>query len=567
MAEISLVQRIMQDQKSMEDVRRPYEDGMWIDIGKFVNIRRRDMTISSASLEKGQRKGTEAFDGTPLGALNTWSDGMQGFLVSRNWFKSQMSNPLLNRIDSVRSWLQAYDRKMYSAFERGNYYSVLGEWFRDGGSIGTATLFTEEEVGKQTAVHTAIHPREVFIRENQYGMVDTVHRKFCMTAHAAFEKFGDEVSDNLKENAEKHPDKDHEFLHAVFPNKSRVFGKRNASNKEFRSIYIETKSSKGTPTTASTENQANIVRDSGFDVNPYAVWRFRKSSDEVYGYSPAADALVEVFQLNQYSKTLQRAAQMSVDPALNVPVEMRNRVRNLPHGNNYYDEPKRVITPIFTQINYPVGAEERERVEKSMRDKYRVEFFQAFIGRQGEATRAEILAIKDEQGGLMRAQVDRVYIEGLRPIFNIVADIEDKNGAFSEEAGMPPLPDEIAESGGFINFILTGPLAQALQRATETEPLLRTLEVAGAAAQVVGPIVLDAFKSDEIGEFIGESGFMPQSLLNSKDERLAIQDARAEAAAAERQQEALIEGAKAASGLTKKVEEGSIADNIGAAVA
>lgn len=568
MAERTEVQQIMLDQQGMEEVRRPYENGLWIDIGKFVNIRRENMTISSASLEKGQRKGTHAFDGTPLGALNTWADGMQGFLFSKNWFKSQMSNPVLNRIDAVREWLQVYDLKMYAAFERGNFYAILAEWFRDAGSIGTATVFSEEEVGEGTTVHTVIHPREVFIRENQYGMVDTVHRKFSMTAHAAFDKFEDKVSEAIKKNAKDKPDAPHEFIHAVFPNKNRIFGKRTQGNKAFRSIYIETMAAVGS--TSVGQSNAEIVRDSGFDVNPYAVWRFRKSSDEVYGYSPAADALVEVFQLNQYSKTLQQAAQMSVDPALNVPVEMRNRVRNKPHGNNYYDNEKRLITPIFTQIDYPVGDAERERVDRSMKDKFRVEFFQAFIGRQGEATREEILAIKGEQATLMIPQVDRVYVEGIRPIFSIVSDIEDKNGAFSEEQGMPPMPPEIEDEigkGGFINFILTGPLAQAQRRATEIEPAIQTLELAGRTAAVLGPEVLDVYKKNEIGEFIAESGNMNQRLLNSADEVARIQQDRADALAQQQAQEALIEGAKVVPGLGKEIEEGSPLQEIGAAVA
>lgn len=568
MAERTVVEQIMLDQKGMEEVRRPYEDGMWIDIARFVNIRREDMTISSASLKKGRRKGTRAYDGSPLGALNTWSDGMQGFLFSRNWFKSQMSNPTLNRIDSVRQWLQIYDLKMFAAFERGNFYAIIGQWFRDAGSIGTATVFSEEDVGQGTAVHTVIHPREVFIREDQYGMVDTVHRKFNMTAHAALDKFGKEkVSDAIKKNAEDKPDADHEFLHVVFPNKNRAFGKRTASGKRFTSIYIETKAAKGS--TSVGQSNAEIVRESGFDINPYAVWRFRKSSDEVYGYSPAADALVEVFQLNQYSKTLQQAAQMSVDSPMNVPIEMRNRVRNLPHGNNYYDDPKRIITPVFTQINYPVGDAEREGVDRSMRDKYRVEFFQAFIGRQGEATREEILQIKGEQATLMIAQVDAVYIEGIRPIFSIVSDIEDKNGAFSEEEGMPPMPPEIEDEidkGGFINFILTGPLAQAQRRATEVEPAIQTLELAARTAEVLGPEVLDVYNKTEIGEFIAESGNMNQILLNSADEVAKIQENRRLAAEQERQQLFALEAAKVAPGLGKSVEENSPLEAVGAAV-
>ena len=260
---------------------------------------------------------------------------------------------------------------------------------------------------------------------------------------------------------------------------------------------------------------------------------------------------------------------MSVDPPMNVPVEMRNRVRNKPHGNNYYDSEKRVITPVFTQIKYPVGDAERQRVERSMQDKFRVEFFRAFIGRQGEATATEIIAIKGEQATLMIPQVDRVYVEGIRPIFSIVSDIEDRNGAFSEDQGMPPMPPEIEEEvsrGGFINFILTGPLAQAQRRATEIEPAIQTLELAGRTAAVLGPEVLDVYKKTEIGEFIAESGNMNQRLLNSSDEVKQIQQARADALAQQRQEELLLEAAKTVP-LDKAPEDGSVMSEIGAAVA
>ena len=305
MAELTIEQGLLLRQSQMETVRDPYETGLWSDIGRFVNPRRRDITLNSATDDKGKNLGTAVYDGTPLGALNTWADGMQGFLISNRWFKSVMDNPLLNKIDSVREWLQIYDLKMYSAFDRGNFYAVLPEWMRDAGSIGTATLFTEEDIGTGRTSHTAVHPREVFISENKFGEVDTTHRKFFMTARSAMQKFADRVSTQIKQDTEgNNPEKPHEFIHAVFPNDDRMFGKRTSRNKKFRSIYMETKSSdKG--------KVGNIVRDSGFDINPYAVWRFRKNSDEVYGRSPAADALTEVFGLNQFSKTLIQAAHQS----------------------------------------------------------------------------------------------------------------------------------------------------------------------------------------------------------------------------------------------------------------
>lgn len=561
MAEQTIQQKIMTRQSKMEEIREFWENGLWKDITKFINPRRRDVSVESETNDKGRNLGTDIYDGTPLGALNTWSDGMQGFLVSNRWFKSQMDNPVLNKIDIVRQWLQAYDQKMYSAFDAGNFYAVLPQWFRDAGSVGTATLFTQEEVGTGRISHTSIHPREVFIAENMFGEVDTVHRKFMKTARAAVEEFGlDNVSKSIQDNAEEAPDKLHEFIHAVFPNTDIYYGKKTATNKPFRSIYMETKSTE----TDGMGNQIN--RDSGFDVNPYAVWRFRKNSDEIYGRSPASDALTEVFGLNQMGKTLLKAGHKAAEPAMNIPVEMRGKVRLGPDGRNYYDKKDRIITPINQGIQYPIGIDQQERLQRTMEDKFRVEFFRAFIGRQGEATATEIMAIKGEQAGLMIAQVDMLYIEGLRKVFGIVSDILDRMGAFLPEAGMPPIPDEIIEAGGTINFLLTGPLAQAQRRVRELQPISDTLDVLAPIAAVLGPEVLDVIKKDELAELVVEAGSFPQAAINSKEERKVIREERAALAEQQRQQELMLEAAKVMPGLTKAPESGSPAEAIGAAV-
>ena len=557
---LSLEQKILLRQSQMETVRDPYERGTWADIGRFVNTRRRNITLSSATDEKGQNLGTRSYDGTPLGSLNTWADGMQGLLLSGRWFRSVMDNPLLNKVDRVREWLQIYDLKMYSAFDRGNFYAMVPQWLRDGGSIGTATVFTEEVIGTGRISHTAVHPREIFISENEFGEVDTWHRKFMKTARSAFQKFGNKVSDQLKMDAKDHPEKMHEFIHAVFPNDEVMFGKRTQRNKRFRSIYMESKGGdKG--------KVGQIVRDSGFDISPYTTWRFKKNSDEVYGRSPASDALTEVFTLNQMSKTLLEAAHQSVKPAKNVPIEMRGRVRMEPDGNHYFEDPKRVISVISSGINYPIGAEERKEVRDSMKDKFRVEFFKTFIGRTGEATREEILAIKGEQAGLLIAQVDMLYIEGLRSIFDIVSDIEDRRGAFTEDAGMPPVPDEIVESGGRIDFILTGPLAQAQREIRELEPIQKTLGSLSEAATVLGPEMLDIVKKDELSEVIVEAGSYPHIAMNSREERQAIRDARAADQERREQQQLALEAAKVAPGLSKSIEPDSALAKAGEAVA
>ena len=201
-----------------------------------------------------------------------------------------------------------------------------------------------------------------------------------------------------------------------------------------------------------------------------------------------------------------------------------------------------------------------------MESKFRVKFFSAFIGRTGEATREEILAIKGEQAGLLIAQVDMLYIEGIRSLFDIVADIEDKRGAFTEDAGMPPIPDEILNSGGRITFILTGPLAQAQREIRELDPIQKTLGNLSEADTVLGPEMLDVINKDELAEIIVEAGSYPQIAMNSREVRQDIRDARTAERQKLEQQQLAIEAGKSPY-LLKAPEEGSAAEALKEAVA
>lgn len=540
---MDLKEHITSRMKQLKDERRQYETGLWVDISRFVNPRREDISQDTLGRLKGQRRGKDVYDGTPGGALNTWADGMQGFLVSEAlaWFRSEMADFGLNEIDEVLEWLQYYDMAMYSAFRRSNFYAVIGQWFRDAGSIGTATLYMEEDIVHRCVVFTTIHPREVFIAENKFGQVDTVYRNFMMTARQALDKFKDKVSKAIKDNAVSNPEKNHEFVHAVFPNTDRLPDGLASNNKKFRSVYLEVGN--------------EVVRDSGYDINPYAVWRFRKNSDEVYGYSPAADAIVEVFSLNQFGKTLIEAAQKSVQPPVNVPSEMRGHVRLTPSGYNYYDDPNRVITAVQERINYPVGIDQLERLQRSIEDKYRVEFFLMLARATREMTRYEVMERKGEKAVLLGPQVDQLYTEGLKKVFDIVSDIEDKGHR------LPMLPPILRTYGGSINVTLTGPLAQAQKRLFKMQPIQDAInEIAPLA--VTFPEVRYKIKAMEVADEILEATNFPETLTRSNEEATAMYQKDVQ----EQQQQKMMETAGAAAGsykgLTKKPEPGSPAEAI-----
>ena len=549
----SLSQALLLRAKQLEDVRRDYETGLWEDISKFVNPRREDIKAEDHTRTKGRRRGQSAYNGTPSGALGVWADGMQGFLVSEslNWFRSEMSDARLNAIDEVRAWLQEYDRAMYLAFRKSNFYPSLPLYFRDAGSIGTATIYTEEDLASGREVHTCIHPREVFIDENKFGFVDTVFRKFEMTARAAVQKFGKEnLSLAIGQNADKDPSHYHLFWHAVFPS-SDTWAKGNGK-KKYRSIYLlaEEKKTDGT----------SVIREKGYKVFPYAVWRFRKNSDEVYGYSPAADSIVEIFSANQISKDLLEAGHLAVRPAKNVPSEMRGNTRITPDGNNYYDDPQRIISVINTNVNFPIGVDREERLQKSIEDKYRVEFFLTLSRAEREMTAYEIAERQSEKAVLMGPQVDQLYHEGLTPIFDIVSDIEDRAGR------LPPSPELLREfPGASINVTLTGPLAQAQRRLFKLQPINNGVNALAPLAQIF-PHVTKKIKEMDMAEEILEATAFPQNLIRSDEEVAEMIAAEQEAAQQQQMMEQAGAMADAVPKLSKAVEPNSPIEALAGAV-
>jgi len=564
--------------KQLEDVKKDYEE-LISTSAKFTNPRRELMRDSQRFDLKGQKRGKDIFDNTPATALGIWRDGMQGFMVSESlrWFKAETSDWRLNNVDDVRKFLQEYDEAMYAGYSRSNYYSVLNEWFNDAGSVGTGTLYTEEDIKSGTTVHIPIHLREIFIAENRFQEVDVLFRKFFLTARQAAQKFGeDKLSADIVKNAKEHPEKPHEFIHAVFPNDERQFGSISSTNKRFKSVYIQTRQSgadnqpnQQSNTFVNTKGKlvTDIVKEGGYDVFPYAVWRYRKNSDEVYGYSPSMDFIVSVEKMNTIGKTLLQAAHLSVKPAMNIPDHMRGNVRLGPNGHNYMKTDGGKIEAIQTGINFPVGIDREERYEKTIMDGYRVEFFKAFIGRQGEATATEIMEIKSEQAQLMGPQVNRLTIDGLSKNFNVVADIEEKAGRLPE----PPqiLLDRMEEEKlrgdrrTKINIRFTGPLAQAQRRMFLLQPIKNGLREI-AEASVIFPNINDRIKEQDLAEAILDASDFPQALMRTDDEVEEMRQAREEALAQQQQMEQAVQMADAVPKLSKKPESGSPAEMIGA---
>lgn len=508
-SEIDRIQQLQKHFSYLEKDRSVWDRGLWQEIADYVCPIREDLQTTD---QKGKIQGTKTYDGTAVYAVNLAADGTHGYMINpaTQWFTLQLPRNLrqIENDASVRRWVDDLQSIIFSAFQDSNFYSEMRTFLRDGFSIGTASLDIEEDLVTNKLCFTTLHPREGYIAEDRFGNVDTFYRKVKLTARQAVQKFGMEnLSDPVKNAVKSNPFETFTFLHALFPRDDFDMRKLVATNKRFASIWIEFDGKK-------------ILRESGNNVFPRMVWRYFKSGNEVYGRSPAASALPEIKSLNAIAKDLLGAAQMAVFPALNVPSEMKGKVRLTPYGLNYIgSDYNRRITPVTTGMNFPVGEKWADKKEAIIEKHFHVDFFLMLQRAEREMTAREIVERMGEKASVLSASIGDLSVV-LDKIIDYVFYLETEAGR------IPPPPDILMQYGGSnLDIVYMGPLAQAQKRLFETQGIRLGLELAMPILQAF-PETADQINFDSVLKALLISNGFPISSLNTPEIIESIRTAR-----------------------------------------
>lgn len=508
---------------TLKTIRKPHED-VWDEIVDEMFPQRWGSWDNKE--QRGRRNSSRIYDSYPLQMLNIMADGIQGHMVSDSF---RWMTPYLSRSKNdplVRRWLQDVEDQFYFEFQRSNFYEAINEYLQDGGSIGTAHIYAQESMDGERIIYKVMHPREIWVAENFDGRVDTHFREFYLTVKQAYEKFGayhPSIERRLRHN-EQH--NEIRFVHVVRPRKISTPG-ISPQQRPFESLY------------ADMENQV-VVRESGYFENPYATWRWRKLSHEVYGRSPAWEALRDIKMLNQMSRTLIQSGQRHADPPLFVPAEMKTEFDRRAGALNYYQDPNRLPIPFTERSNFPIGQEREDQKRAIIREAFKVDFFLMLQQAEREMTATEIIEKQNEKVAILGAVIGRFQTEALNPLIDITYDIASRAGR------MPEPPDIVKElySGQPIDIDYTGPLAQA-QKRLRVQGTQAALQVLGGLAQL-DPTVMDRLNMDEVSKDILESYGARQAAIRSDDEVQEIRQQRAQQQQQQQQAEAAEQQARAA---------------------
>jgi hypothetical protein len=544
----------------LKEVRRPYEP-MIEDILTFINVQRRGIEDKG---RKGDKRGQLVYDGTALGALNLLSDGLHGYLIapSMRWFSLTLPNKLMfprasgmrmwsgrrmDEIPEVKVWLEDYGDVLYAAFMRSNFYDITPEFFKDGGSIGTAAIYLQEDLGSGRTTYSVPHFREYFIAEDVFGQVDTVYRDYKLTLKQLAQKFGYdqmvEADNGFERDWKKNKYIERKILHALYPRADIEQGRIDAKNKPIESLWV-------------LPDKKKILLESGYDDMPAVVWRWRKNVDEIYGRSPAWDAFTDVMTVNQQGKTNLIAGQKMAEPPMVGPEDLRGLVQSDPKGWTWVkgDMKKMMPQALNTGIQLPYALDMQDRQRAIIREHFHVDFFmmlQRAAFEKANLTATQVIEMQGEKAAVLGTRIGRLQSEFLNPIIDKQAKVEERAGR------LPEPPQVLFDYGGHsIEVDYQGPLAQAQKRLFKGQGIMEGLVAVGELGRVF-PEALDGINPDKTARELLESKGFPGSCLNTDDQIKAIRELRQQQREMQEAMQAITEGAKVLPAAGKAIEPGS----------
>lgn len=465
---------------------------------------------------KGDKRTEFMYDSTAALALERFAAMMDSLLTPRTkvWHKLTSSDPVLLRDQASMEWFELTNHILYKTrYNPGaNFASQQNENYMSLGAFGTAAMFIEQNTDPTKGLfrYKSMFIGDFYIAENHQGLIDTMYRKFRLTARAAQQRWPDTIPQVINTSLEKEPDKQFEFVNVVQPNNERLPGVSGPKGMKFVSYNISV-------------DARSILSTGGFNTFPYAVSRYVTAPNEVYGRSPAMLVLADIKMLNAMNRTGIRAAQKAVDP----PVMLHGKkvgypFRQTPGAGNYdmvNDDGKPLAIPFINGTRQEIGFEWMSQKRASINDAFLVTLFQILIDTP-QMTATEVLQRAREKGILLTPTMGRQQSENLGPM------IEREISILQDVGKLPPLPPALIEAEGEYDIIYESDLSRA-QTADEVDGFVKWQQVMGPVSEV-DPSVWDSMDLPRIARETAPTLGVPARWVRSEEAMQKLAEQRAQ---------------------------------------
>lgn len=529
------IDHIFHRQEQMERFRGNWES-LWESVARLVLPKSDDFRIKRAP---GEVRNQHQYDAFPMAALEKWAAAVEAGTMPRQtyWHKMTTGDPELDERHDVALYLEDLNSRLWKTrySPMANFSSQAHEKRLSLGAFGTGALLVEGRKGGGTK-YRAIHLAELFIEENDEGLIDLVHRKFELSVRNAVKKFREATPQKIldKYNAGKF-NETFDFLHVVGPRGDFQPGMLDKRGMAFEGFYIFVEGKE-------------VIREEGFRSQPYIVSRHALSSKEVYGRSPAIMMLPDISMLNEMRRTTIEAANMVVDK----PLLMHDDVSEfdlMPGGRNpgtLDDNGNPLVRAWDSDPRVDIGMEMIADTRSQIDDGFLGVYFRVLL-ENPNMTATQAMLIAQQQGQMTSPTVGRLQTEWMGPMIRRESSILHAQGRAPQ---MPQvLQDFLRQKGDGLEIRYESPMVRAA-RAEESVGILRTFETLAPIAQI-DPTVYDGFDVAEIRRIVAEVNGVPVRALKSK-ERLAEDDAQK---AAQQDAAMMLEAAPVAAQTAKTMAE------------
>jgi hypothetical protein len=500
-------EEFLRRKKNLEKKRGNFPT-LWQEIAEHILPDRAEFLTRS---QPGERRGGTIFDTTAIDANIILAAGLHTQMTSpsMDWFSIGPRRQALKDVWAVKRWFETCDRIMTASYAQSAFYNAMSEFYLDMGSLGTAPMFIDNILAPFRMIFNPFSCRDALMSENQFGIIDTMYRPFEWTLRQCAMEWGEEkLSRNyrtmLRDGKE---DEIVPLLHATEPRPNRQRDSELSAQMPWASVYLE-------------EKTGHIIEVGGYITFPFVVGRFYKWGAEAYGRSPGMLALPDIRTADNQDETNLRAGHKSVEPPLNVPHDMKGKVRTSPNALNYMGKSGGQLTPVDTGIRgIPYSVDLQERKQRKIEEKFFKNIF-LMLDQSGNVYKniPEIMAREQEKMTVLGPMIGRLMHEVLGPCIERSFMLHLMNGMF-------PPPPPILE-GEEIEIEYISPLARTMKQlegSSVTQAMTLSMPIFDAK-----PESIDLINGDEWVRWAFDLHGAPGRIMNSPEQVEEIRAQRAQ---------------------------------------
>lgn len=496
--------------------RSTYEP-TWREINDYIAPR--SSRFEGELTNDGTRRDQMIINTSPRLAARTLASGMQSGITSpmRPWFKLALPDPDMNEYKPYKLWLSDVERVLRYILSRSNIYDRLKSNYGTLGNYGTSALWVDEDNSDVVRAHDFL-TGSFYLSTNAAGYVDTMYRVTTLTTTQMLERFGMEMVSEQVKNAYDIGNYQTKFdvVHLVEPNRNYKPASALSQHKRFASVWYDM--------TAKDPKNANILKYSGYDDQPFMGPRWDVMGENVYGFGCGEVAIGDCKQLQLMEKRKLQGIDKNVNPPMVADASLRNqRTSVVPNETTYVNGMITGSRPGFAPA-YQVNPYLRDLKEEILGVSQRIDeayFKNLFLmvtefADQPNITATQINTMREEKLMMLGPVLERLNDELLDPLIDRVFNIAWKRGM------LPPPPEGIENTNLRVEYISV--MAQA-QKAMGIGNIERFVGFVGNVAQMY-PEALDKVNIDEVIEEYADGVAVPPKAVRTADEAQEIRAGR-----------------------------------------